>query len=123
MYTLSTELENCVNRSLNVNLDTCKLLSCLNGTVHLCPETKYVNMHLQGNYYSLLPSEYVSIYMDLENEENTIYCSQGGELWHKLHKKSMLTGSSMYKALGLDTLKSEKEHVNCSCQRQTKTRC
>ena len=50
--------------------------------------------------------------MDLENEENTIYCSQGGELWHKLHKKSMLTGSSMYKALGLDTLKSEKDHVN-----------
>ena len=69
-------------------------------------------MHLQGNYSSLLPSEYVSLHMDLEADENIIYCSQGGELWHKLRKKSRLTGSSMHHALGLDTLKVEKEHVN-----------
>ena len=87
IYTISTEVENCVNRAINVNLDSCKLLAHLNGTVHLCSETKYVNMHLQGNYSSLLPSEYVSLHMDLEANENTIYCSQGGKLWHKLRKK------------------------------------
>ena len=69
-------------------------------------------MHQQGNYRSLPPSEYVSLHMDLEAEENTIYCSQGGEIWCKLRKKAMLTGSSMHRALGLDTLKAEKEHVN-----------
>ena len=110
IYTLSTELENCVNCVVNVNLDTCKLICHLNGTVYLCLDMKYVNMHIQGNYASLLPSEYVYIW--IWRLKKTLYCSQGGELWHKLWKKAMLTGSSMYKALGLDTLKAEKLHVN-----------
>ena len=34
IYTISTEVENCVNQAVNVNLDGCKLLARLNESIH-----------------------------------------------------------------------------------------
>ena len=35
---------------------------------------------------------------------------QRSDLWDKLGKKSLVTGSTMHNALGLHTLKAQKEH-------------
>lgn len=52
------------------------------------------------------------MYMDLEDDDNTIFYGQGSGIWHALYKKSMLTGSTMFMAFGFHSLKAEKEHVN-----------
>ena len=50
--------------------------------------------------------------MNLEAEPNTKYCSQYSTLWWKLCKKAIITGSTLYKGLGFETLKAEREHIN-----------
>ena len=59
IYTLSTELENCVNRALNVNLDISKEMAHINRNLHCFGDNKFVQLHKQSNFFGLLPSEYV----------------------------------------------------------------
>ena len=111
IYQYTTQLENCVNRTLNVIVDLCKILAHINGSGSLIPETCFVQLHKQANFFPLLPTEFVSRYLNLELKENTQFCSQRSEMWHCLRKKAGLTGSTMFKALGFESLKAEKEHV------------
>ena len=46
----------------------------MKGTDSLTPDSKFVCLHKQANYFPLLPSEYVSNYVDLEDESNTQIC-------------------------------------------------
>ena len=106
------QIENCMNCSLQLNVDNCSILGQLNGSSCCVAENKYVKLHKQHNFFGLLPSEYVSHHMNLEIEPNTKYCSQYSTLWWKLHKKAVITGSTLYKGLGFETLKAEREHIN-----------
>ena len=76
IYTLSTELENCVNRALNINLDICREMICINRNLHCFSDSKFVQLHKQSNFFGLLPSEYVLQHMDLELEHQTVFYSQ-----------------------------------------------
>ena len=111
IYKNTNELENSCNRSLNLNLDLCKVLSQCQGTTNLIPSSRYVLLHKQSNFHYLLPSEYVQTQMDLNSGTNSMYVSQGSQLWKDMRKEAPVTGSSMYRALGLETLKAEKEHI------------
>ena len=108
----TTQLENCMNHTLQLNVDICSILGQLNGSSCCIAEHKYLKLHQQPNFFGLLPSEYVSRHMNLESEPNTKYCSQYSTLWWKLRKKALITGSTLYKGLGFDTLKAEREHMN-----------
>ena len=105
-----------MNRTLNVIFDITKTIAYINGIDSLVPDSKFVHLHKQANYFPLLPSEYVSNYIDLEDEANTQFCSQRSEIWHGLRSKARITGSSMFRALGFDTLKEEKEHCYVYCK-------
>ena len=107
----TTQLENCVNRTLNIIVDLCKILAHMNGVSSLIPETCFVQLHKQPNFFPLLSAEFVSLYLDLELKENAQFCSQRSEIWHCLRKKARVTGSTMFKALGFESLKAEKEHI------------
>ena len=48
----------------------------------------------------------------MRSSENHIYCTQYSDLWWELRGTALITGSTMMKALGFDTLKAEKQHVN-----------
>ena len=61
----TTQLENCVNRTLNMIVDLCKILAHMNGVGSLIPETCLVQLHKQANFFPLLPTEFVSQYLDL----------------------------------------------------------
>ena len=74
--------------------------------------TKFVKLHKQPNYFALLPSAYLSKHIDLWKPENHIYCTQYSDLLWELRGTALLMGSMMMKALGFDTLKAEKQHVN-----------
>ena len=60
IYTISTELENCVNRAINVNLDVSKELARIQLNSNLLSDSRFVKLHKQSNYFALLPSKYVS---------------------------------------------------------------
>ena len=102
----TTQIENCVNHTLQLNIDICLILGQLNGFSCCVAENKYVKLHKQPNFFGLIPSEYVSCHMNLEIEPNTKYCSQYSTLWWKLLKKAVITVSTLYKGLGFETLKN-----------------
>ena len=108
----TTQIENCVSCTLQLNVDICSILGQLNGSSYCVAENKYVKLHKQPNFFGLLPSEYVSCHMNLEIEPNTKYCSRYSTLWWKLQKKAVITVSTLYKGLSFETLKAEREHVN-----------
>ena len=110
------QIENCVNRALNVIFDITKTIAYVKEIDSLVPDSEFVHLHKLANYFPLLPSEYVSNYVDLEDEANTQFCSQRSEIWHRLRSKARITGSSMFRTLGFDTLKEEKEHCYVYCK-------
>ena len=112
------QIENCVNRTLSVIFDITKTIVYMKGIDSLVPDSKFVHLHKQTNYFPLLPSEYVSNYIDLGDEANTQFCSQRSQIWYRLRSKARITGSSMFRALGFDTLKEEKEHCYVYCKRR-----
>ena len=47
IYTLSTELENCINRALNINLDISKEMAHINTNLHCFSDSKFVQLYKQ----------------------------------------------------------------------------
>ena len=108
----TTQIENCISRTLDTNMEICQLLADMRGSKCCVHDTKFIKLHEQPNYFALLPSEYLSKHVDLQKPENHIYCTQYSDLWWELRGTALLMGSTMMKALGFDTLKAEKQHVN-----------
>ena len=108
----TTQIENCVSRTLASNMEICKLLADMRVSKCCIHNTKFIQLHKQLNYFVLLPSEYLSKQIDLKKPDNNIYCTQYSDLWWELRRTALLTGSMIMKALGFDTLKAEKQHVN-----------
>ena len=105
------KLQSCSCRALQYNLHLFKLLADLNDVPHWVPECQHVFLQDQPNYFSLLPPEHLSGMLNLEDRNHYPLVKQrSSDAWHQLHKKTQLTGSTMYKALGLETLKVQKEH-------------
>ena len=108
----TTQIENCVSRTLATNMDICHLLAEMRGLKCGVSDTKFVKLHKQPNYFGLLPLEYVSKHTDLWKPENHIYWTQYSDMWWELRGTALVTGSTLMKAVAFDTLKAEKQHVN-----------
>ena len=46
--------------------------------------------------------------MDLDNEDNVQFIKQRSKKWFEIRSKACVTGSTIYTALGLDTLTKQK---------------
>ena len=113
----TTQIENCVSRTLGTNMEICQLLADMRGSKCCVHDTKFIKLHKQPNYFALLPSEYLSKHIDLWKPENHIYCTQYSDLWWELRGTALVMGSRMMKALGFDSLKAEKQHVKIYVKR------
>ena len=94
--------------ALNNNLD-----------VHIRDKARHINLIEHSNNFQLLPPEIIKIVLDIDKEENYQYIKQRTTEWFKIRKNARVTGSTLNKALGLDTLLKQKEHHNvfvCSHQ-------
>ena len=69
-----------------------------------------VDLSIQSNVFQLLPPEIMDKEIDLTKDSCSQYIKQGSELWHEQRKKAHFTGSTLYRALGLDTRESQKAH-------------
>ena len=54
----TTQIENCIPRTLGTNMEICQLLADMGGSKCCVHDTKFVKLHKQPNYFALLPSEY-----------------------------------------------------------------
>ena len=59
IYKNVIEMESCCDRALNTNLNTCRLLAGLHGSSCCIPQSMFVQLQKQLNFFHLLPYEYV----------------------------------------------------------------
>ena len=72
--------------------------------------TGNIDLSTQMNVRRLLSLEYVFRHMDIQESSHLI--KQGSEQWKEFSKKSHITGSTAYSALGFRGFSKVKEHFN-----------
>ena len=73
-------------------------------------KTGNINLSTQMNVRRLLSPEYVSRHIEIQESPHLI--KQGSEQWKEFRKKSHITGSTAYNALGFRGFSKVKEHFN-----------
>ena len=108
----TSECETVVRLLLEINLTCTKIMAILNSNhdVHIGSNVRHIILTEHANNFQLLPPEVVNLFMDLDNEDNVQFIKQCSKKWFEVHSKSHVTGSTIYTALGLDTLTKQKEH-------------
>ena len=110
IHVKSADCKNVVRRSLELNLNIAWVLAALQGTESLIPSTQLVSMSKQPNVFLLKPPSKVSNFADLNITDNLSYVKQHSAKWHVLCNSVMVTGSTLGKAISLQTLKEQKEY-------------
>ena len=81
-------------------------VACLNGTSenYITGSKSTVFLDKQSNYICLKEAA------DSQSSMDSTTVKQRSEHWHELRNGSRVTGSTLFRALGLSTLKEQKEH-------------
>ena len=114
MNFLKTFLQECRNVSKeglsNLN-ELCAIMSALNGTYSDFEDGKFVDLAGHSKYAELLPPCLVRQSMSVGDDEDLSpnVTKQRTEEWFKLRKKVKVTGSTVGKATGVNSLKEKKE--------------
>ena len=100
--------EKCVERLLQHNDELGFFISILNGT---CDDYRLgsgtIDLGKQQNFICLIDQSHESV-----TSENPEHIKQRSPAWDDLRKNAKVTGSSLYKALGMRSLKEQKEHFD-----------
>ena len=103
-------LRNWIQDALQLNRNICYIMSEINKTNDLYICTDRIDLNDQGNVKILLDPEFIQHKIDLDVHTHVV--KQRSDKWFKLRKEARVTGSTMYRSLGLDTLKKQKEHYD-----------
>ena len=115
----STACDNIVHSSLQLQYKLCNTIAKCDGRVDVLNEAKLINLSDQSNVHVLLHPDYVSTIMDLSVTGNSQFIKQGTDLWTEKRKEARVTGSTLYRALGLETFAAQKEHFHIHIQKRT----
>ena len=103
----------CTN-SLLTSIDKLgEIVSHINGTSRFYVSgfgTK-LNLDTQGNF-ACLKKFTDALYETIDAKKQSPLIKQHTEAWHKLRQGAVVTGSTMYSALGLRSLKEQKQHYD-----------
>jgi hypothetical protein len=103
MQTYVFQLNDCIRDTLHcVDLHG-SVIAALHGVPHLYTETKVILLGEQKNYVCLNGQA-------LAENSDSRYVKQRTDRWHEIRKTAKVTGSTANAAVGLDTLKRQKEH-------------
>ena len=98
-----------INRALNLNKEVCLTAAALNSNAQSTSKTGVVNLNYQPNYFALFwPEQIQDIVQFMENDK---FIKPGSQLWLDLREQAVVMAKTCYAALGLDTLSSQKLHV------------
>ena len=81
------KLQSCTRHALQYNLHLCQLLANLNDVPHWVSEMQHVFLHKQPNYFSLLPPQHLSHFLNLDDRTHFPLIKQRTPEWHNLCKK------------------------------------
>ena len=110
IHVKSADCRNATKHGLEVNLDLLCILAESKGVHHLIPTCRFVNLANNPFTFILHPPCELQHFMDLASEKNSMYIKQHTPEWHECHDSAHVTGSTLRKAIGLDTLKEQKNY-------------
>ena len=90
-----------IRRCLNVNRDLCCSAAKINGSFQSFSHSFHIHLKEQSDYLSLIPPHLIPEFF--ENGQNTMYIKQGSDLWFQNRNLALVTGSSCFDVLGLNT--------------------
>ena len=88
---------------MELNRQLCYIMSNINNSNDLFQYSNSCNLLNQGNVRLLLQPELIHDKVDLHR--HTHFLKQHSDLWYDIQGQSRVTGSTIYRSLGLDTLK------------------
>lgn len=103
LITTKYDTENYISEALQINLQLGYYLSTLHDVQHLYSLDSRVHLSDQGNYFELKS--------DLETNDSR-FVKQKSDQWFQLRNRAQVTGSTVYRALGLDSLKAQQQHFD-----------
>ena len=97
------DIDSFLNMYMGILDDLIRCIADINGATSEFAPCEEVNLNDKDNYIPL-PQE--------NDSQNPRFVKQRSEEWHKIRREALITGSTIYKALGLDTLKAQREHFD-----------
>ena len=98
--------------------DCAKMDNFLKGSINNAKSASLMLREMSNCYIpsSLVKSDILDVSHHIaqlnEGQINPLHVRQGTEEWHNLRKQAPVTGSSFYDAIGLRSLKNQKEHID-----------
>ena len=103
----SSECEGVFRHGLDVQDDILRCLALLSGW----NETdEKITLSTMPNCFQLLEPSDICGFINLKDENNYHFVKQRSEEWFTIRQTTCVTGSTLYKAIGLDTLQHQKDH-------------
>ena len=112
--------DNAIKRSLALNHDLLKLMYECNSPNGSFASCNFIQINLQPNMFHLMPPDHQSRHIDLELNEHSSFIKRHTKLWQRKREEACVTGSTLAKALGLETLNAQKDHVLVHVKRTVK---
>ena len=97
---------------LSVNAEWCKIMSMINQNDHDFHKEGPIRLDDQRNSLTLLDNNYIELHHPGMLDRYPQFIKQRSQRWFDLRKQCRITGSTMHNALGLRTLKAQKEHYD-----------
>ena len=92
-----------LNKYMETLMELIRCIADINDTETEFALSEEINLNEKENYVPL---------PDDTDSHNPHFVKQRSEEWHRIRREALITGSTIYKALGLDTLKAQKEHFD-----------
>ena len=102
-------IENTTTNALQVQKSICKAAASLNMAEHLFADTNNVDLQCQANLKLLKEPSQIQENVDVLDTSVT---KQRTDKWFSDRKGVKVTGSTIYKAIGCESLKKQKEHYD-----------
>ena len=116
MNHLKTYVYQCSNTIKDVtdNLNgLCELIAALNEAIQNFVKDKTVDLTLQGNFAELMPPRHVAESLGTDSQNiPTEYVKQRSAEWFEVRKSVKVTGSTVQKAVGIDSLKDQRSYFD-----------
>ncbi|VDI57982.1 Hypothetical predicted protein [Mytilus galloprovincialis] len=109
--TVLYKVDNCLSTSLEVQWIICKTGSVLNNAEHVFAKGNIVNVKLQRNVRFLQSPNEIKERLNV-NVVPTHLTKQHNQEWIDSRRKAKVTGSTIYAAIGCDSLKKQKQHFD-----------
>ena len=97
-----------IKNLLEINVEWCGIMAAFNGNEHSFRKWGPILLDTMLNSWILRSPE--TLQLDDFLKKYPEYMKQRSELWYSIRKESCITGSTLHSAIGLRTLKEQKEH-------------